>query len=226
MKVLRPEVAAHIRNACDRAGKSVPEAERQAGFSPSITARWENMAGEEFNLLSKFSNMADFLGVTLDELVTGKRAPSAKESRTKTTSAAEREGITAALIEKMAAGSLKWQELPLYQKTVWLPNGVPVSDGGRSVSSAWHASQGKLNYLFVAYCDDETELAEPMDLELYCGVGHGRQPHQLDAADDELERLHLQILIKQEVSPSEEDTAQQGEEKGPQKVVDFKNKVG
>lgn len=66
--IKKNDFAARIKQYCTQKGLSISELEKNVGYSAGMISRWSGTR-EDFGILTKLVAMADFLELSLDEMV-------------------------------------------------------------------------------------------------------------------------------------------------------------
>lgn len=190
MTIRKKDLANRIKYFCGLKGISIAEAERKCGYSVGmISSRWAS-SPEDFGVLSKLSILAELLGVSIDELLGLK-----EESPQKSVPAANT-GPVELLLLGTVQGIIQWKKLGLdeCEELQISPLKFPNSKNGRLFAEAWWNNNENMNFLLASFCDDQGDLSEPMELELFSVVGHGLPICQTaNVSQSALQQLYVQI---------------------------------
>lgn len=190
MMILKKDLASRIKYFCSQKGISVAEAERKCGYSLGmISSRWAS-SPDDFGVLSKLTTLAEVLGISIDELLGVSSKPVQEKPPAANT------GATELLLLGTVQSKIKWEKLGLdeCEELQISPLQFSGSKSGKHFAEAWRNSNETVNFLLVAFCDDQSDLSEPMELELFSVIGHGLPLYQTaNVTQSGLQQLYVQI---------------------------------
>lgn len=186
--IQKRKLAATIKQLAADKNESIAALERYAGCSQGLISRWASSDGEEFSVLSKLAAIAEFLDVSLDELLGQKKAPPAQASLA---------NPLHRLLELANSPTVQWHELEDGDMFPINTSDLPPVTSGRTLSDSWWLSMDDCYFVLSAYCDDRSDTLEPMDLAVHCIVGHGIPAYPLPVTNlSDLQALYVQLRIQ------------------------------
>ena len=182
-------LAAKLKRLATEKNISIAAMERYAHCSQGLVSRWAASDGEEFGILSKLAAMADYLGVPLSELL---EQDNQEQSRT----------INSAdpiqrLLELTLSGMAIWAKLEAENELQLDLEDLPPSKSGRMFSEGWWLLMDGCYFVLAAYCDDQSDLLEPIEFSIYCVLSHGIPIYPLPETNPaNLQTLYIQLRIQ------------------------------
>lgn len=188
--VQKKRLAAKIKSQAAAQNKSISALERYAGCSQGLISRWAAAAEEEeFGVLSKLSAMADYLELSLDQLLDREERGQACMGST---------DPICRLLELTMSHDVQWVKLEAENELQLNPEDIPPAKSGRMYSEAWWLLQNGCYFVLASYCDDQSDVSEPIELDVYCVLGHGFPIYPLAGAEPSvLRELYIQLRIQQ-----------------------------
>lgn len=202
--IQKRKLAANIKQLAAEKNKSIAALERFCGCSQGLISRWAASESDEFSVLTKLTAMAEFLDVSLDELL-GRGPPPA--SQTGMTDPIPR------LFELTCSNAVQWHKLEADDESQIDPAELPPTQSGRMFSDAWWLLIDNCYFVLAAFCDDMSDTLESIELAVYCVVGHGIPVYPLPITNlAELQSLYVQLRIQNALSTAASCSKQQGGE--------------
>lgn len=183
--IQKQKLATNIKQLAAERNEPIAALERYAGCSQGLISRWASAEGEEFSVLSKLVGIAEFLDVSLDELLERKKASPVQADTTP----------LHCLLDSSHA--TQWHGFGGEDEFPINAIEIPPIKSGRMLSDRWWLSMDDCYFVLATYCDDRSDTLEPMDLAVYCIVGHGMPTYPLPVANlSELQSLYVQLRIQ------------------------------
>ena len=190
--IKKSDLAERLKQKCDQKHISISDLERHSGYSPGMLSRW-SATTEDFNVLTKLVAMADYLDVSLDELL-GRETSAPEMSCVVEFPSFD---VARCLLNETMSQRLIWENAfcdgsPLSEEQ------IPDSADGRTLVSASRVRCEELVFILACYCDDLEDNHESVELALFCTAGHGLPIQKIDTADETvLPTLYIQLRMRQ-----------------------------
>lgn len=190
--IRKNDFAARIKQYCTQKGLSVSELEKSVGYSAGMISRWSGTS-EDFGILTKLVAMADFLDLSLDEMVGREGKANAPPQNTGT----NMQRSVPFLMDKTNAHQLVWEWIPCEGGKLSLFGPIPDIPGGIDYTGAFWCQCEDIYFVLVRYCDNLEDMNEVMVLALYCTAGHGFPLVQVPEDAAVLHKLYLLLRMGQ-----------------------------
>lgn len=193
--IRKNDFAARIKQLCAQKGLSISELERASGYSAGMISRWSGTS-EDFGFLTKLVAMADFMDLSLDEMVgRGGKANASPQS-----AEPQMRQPVQFLTNQTSVQRLVWEQVSCVDGKSSLFGPIPDIPGGTSYAGAFWCQYEDLYFVLVQYCDNLEDMNEAMVLALYCTAGHGFPLVQVSEDATALHALYLFIRMEQIMS--------------------------
>lgn len=207
------KLAANIRRLTTEKNKSISALEKYSNCSQGLVSRWAATENEEFSVLTKVVAMAEFLDVSLDELLGRARPPTVQ---------ADLMDPIPRLLKLTLSNTAQWHRLKSDDELQFAPAELPPIESGRTFSNGWWFSVDDCCFVLAAYCDDMSDTLEPIELAFYCVVGHGIPVYPLPITNlAELQSLYMQLRIQSALGMAASHSTQQKGEAVRSGNIDF-----
>ena len=190
--IRKNDFAARIKQYCTQRGLSVSELEKSVGYSAGMISRWSG-TNEDFGILTKLVAMADFLDLSLDELVGREEKANAPPANAGT----KLQRSLQFLIDQTNTQRLVWEWFSCEDGQSSVFGTIPDIPGGIDCAGAFWCQCEDIYFVLVRYCDNLEDMNEEMVLALYCTVGHGFSLVQVQEDAAQLHTLYLFLRMGQ-----------------------------
>lgn len=190
--IRKNDFAARIKQYCVQKGLSISELEKNVGYSAGMISRWSGTR-EDFGILTKLVAMADFLDLSLDEMVGREEKVNAPPQNTET----KMQRPVQFLMDQTNAHQLVWEQISCEDGKSSFLGPIPDILEGTDYAGAFWCQCEDIYFVLVRYCDNLEDMNEVMVLTLYCTAGHGFPLVQIPEDATVLHTLYIFLRMGQ-----------------------------